>query len=140
MRGRAVMWALPKEEIPITINIDRQKKFDYLQIQIPSGMKFVEFMNVAEFSQKENILIVNRIYQAAILEFQYFGIVVKTDHLPSKEFEHNFIKVDLINGDAKESIEIETRTFRPFLKVTEIPETFVLEKNTESIKVRKPGK
>lgn len=127
--ARCPQWALPKEEVPIQIKIEKTVTDDVDQIvfDIPPGMRLVDTINVAEHSFSEDHIIVKGINKARLSEYDYFGVVVAT----SEVFDD--LKMELpvrvafhMKNGSVDSLVTPVRVFRPRLEFVSAPEHIAL--------------
>ena len=133
---RCPTWALPREEIPIHIEINKDitKYLKNIKINLIDDFELIDIINIANHEVKDNTIIINEIGKAKKSDFDYFGIVVATKKLPSelkKEIPIN-IEFEYHNG-TKENMIQNARIFRPLLSFESIPEDITISDNDESL-------
>ena len=132
---RCPQWALPREEVPIQIKIEKTVTDDVDQIvlNIPPGMCLVDTINVAEYSVTDGRIVVKDINKARLSEYDYFGVVVAA----SEVFDN--LKTELpvraafcMKNGSVDSLVTPVRIFRPRLEFVSAPEHIVLTDNKPS--------
>lgn len=144
---RCPQWALPKEEVPIQIKIEKTVTDDIGQVvlDIPPGMRLVDTINVAEHAVSGGHVVVKDINRARLSEYDYFGVVVATSEafddlkkeLPVRATFH------MKNG-SRDVLVTPVRVFRPRLELASAPDAITLtdyksDKSPISIRLKFSG-
>lgn len=132
-----VPWVLPREDIPIRIEIPNGMNFDKIRIRIPPDFKFIHFINVEGVEITENIAIIENIFKTKLVKSPtYFGLVVTSTEIPEKlkTLKQIFVEI-FLNGKIIEEITLNARIFRPKLEVTDIVQEIELTEDVEEYKV-----
>ena len=126
---RCPQWALPREEVPVQIKIEKTVTDDIVEtvLEIPPGMRLVDTINVAEYSELGGRVVVREMGRARLSEYDYFGIVVATrgvfddlkKELPVKASFH------MKNGST-DVVVTPVRIFRPRLEFASVPDSITL--------------
>ena len=126
---RCPQWALPKEEVPIQIKIEKTVTDDISQVvfDMPLGMRLVDTINVANHTVSGGHVVVKDINRARLSEYDYFGVVVATSEvfddlkkeLPVKAAFH------MKNGSV-DVLVTPVRIFRPLLEFASVPNSIAL--------------
>ena len=126
---RCPQWALPKEEVPIQIKIEKTVTDDVDQIvlDIPPGMRLVDTINVAEHLYSEGHIVVKSINKARLSEYDYFGVVVATSEVFDDLKRELLVRAafHMKNGSV-DPLVTPVRIFRPRLEFVSAPEHIVL--------------
>lgn len=135
--ARCPQWALPKEEVPIQIKIEKAvtSGVDQIVLYIPPSMRLVDTINVAEHSFSEDHITVKSINKARLSEYDYFGVVVATNKVFDELKKELPVKVafHMKNGSV-DSLVTPVRIFRPRLEFVSAPEYIAL---TDSMPVNR---
>jgi len=121
-----VPWALPNEEIPIHINLGKERRFNEIRVTIPPSFAFIDFINVSEVAIAKNIARIKRINKTSRDADIYFGVVVKCTKIFDGISSAGRIKIDCQKDGTKASTEVYARIFRPLLEITRAPKTIEL--------------
>lgn len=122
-------WALPKEDIPIHIKIEKNitPKINYATVVVPSNMKLKDIINISKYEYNNNQLIVYQCGQAPSSNFDYFGFVVATTELQKELQKEVRIPVILQYHDGSiDELRVIAKIFRPKLEVDHIPNKLIL--------------
>ena len=122
-------WALPREEIPIHVKINKDVTplLKNVKIDLPSCFELVDTINLADHKIKGERITVNEIGKARKSDFDYFGIVIATKK-PFTELKKEIpinIEAEYHDG-TKENLVQNARIFRPLLAFENIPESIIL--------------
>lgn len=122
-------WALPREEIPLHVKINKEitPLIKNSKIHIPSSLKLLDMINVTSFKKESNKLVISGVGKAKKSSYDYFGIVIATKDLIAelkKEIPIN-IEFEYHDGTKKQIIK-NARIFRPRLDLTSIPNDIIL--------------
>lgn len=136
---RCPPWALPREEIPLHVKINKQVTLliKTSKINLPNSLKLLDLINVTDYYVENNNVIINEVGMAQKSEFDYFGIVVATRNLipDLKKQIPITIEFEFYDG-TKEQIIQNVRVFRPKLDLTSIPSNIsLLDGNKDSLKI-----
>lgn len=116
-------WALPGEDIPIHVKLNKQLKYSKIIIEIPECFEIKEKINVLESRESNNRIEIYTIGKARRTEKDYFGIVIATKHPFEELAVKSRIKIKLICDNQKEEeFEIFARIFRPLLEIDKVPD------------------
>ncbi|MDG3547998.1 hypothetical protein [Methanobacterium formicicum] len=131
IKSSIVPWALPREEIPVRIEIPRSVFFDKIRIKIPSDFKFNDFLNVAKVEVTKSTAVIHELIKTKSLETPlYFGFIVSSTSIPEKLKISKRIWVELLKkNEVVEQKKLNARIFRPKLEITDINEKIELKDN-----------
>lgn len=120
-------WALPKEEITLYVKIKKNLTISKIIIQIPEYFKIKNFINIEEFKQYKNQIVVLMMGKSTFSKYDYFGITIATKEPFSDLAVKSKISIKLIESDSTTTqIETYARIFRPLLVIDKIPEQIPL--------------
>lgn len=131
-------WVLPREDIPINIELPQDLDFDKIHIKIPDDFEFVDFFNVENVTvYEDNAAIIDGIIKAKLQNTPlYFGFVVSSKEIPENLKTSRKIFVEIISGpNIIKKIELKARIFRPKLEITDIVESIELTDDEDEYKV-----
>ncbi|NYB26469.1 MAG: hypothetical protein HVN34_03910 [Methanobacteriaceae archaeon] len=137
VKSSIVPWVLPREDIPINIELPKDMDFDTIQVKIPTDFKFVDFFNVGHVDYVDNVAVINGINRTKIPNTPlYFGFIVSSNEIPTKLKTSKRIIVEIhSNNKVIEKINLNARIFRPMLEITEIVEKIELNDDKKVYKV-----
>lgn len=126
-----VAWALPKEEIPITVRWDDAFEYTKISIFLPEDLEFREILNADVYEQRDSIVEIYKIKEIAGAPF-YFGCVVSSNKIyedlkVSREIKIIFYK----DAEILHEMILNARIFRPLLEVLECPREITLDEDIE---------
>ena len=132
-------WALPREELPfhIKINKDVTDHIKNIKIILPDCIRLIDVINLTNYKTCDNTILINKIEKTEKSYYDYFGIIIATIE-PFKElkkeiplqFEFHF------DDGSTEKFSKSARIFRPLLKFKEKPKKIILKNNdANSIKI-----
>ena len=130
-------WVLPREDIPINIELPKDMDFDRIHVKIPTDFKFVDFFNVGYVEYKNNIAVINEINRTKAPDIPiYFGFIVASEEIPTKLKTLRKILIEIYsNNEVIEKMSLNARIFRPMLEVTEIADKIELNDDKKVYKV-----
>lgn len=128
-------WALPREEIPIHVKIDKKitGKIKNAVLTVPDCFELTDTINLTEYTIDEKQIIVTNIGKANMSEYDYFGIVIATKEI-FEELKKQIpitVKFNFHDGSIEEQT-IYARIFRPLLEFEEVPKNITLTDNPNS--------
>ncbi len=130
------LWALPREEIPIHVRINKDVTplLKDVKIDLPRYFKLVDTINLTDHKIKDERITVNAIGKARKSDFDYFGIVIATMG-PFTELKKEIpINIEFeYNDGTKENVIQNARVFRPLLAFESIPESIVLSDKDKNL-------
>ena len=139
---RCPPWALPREEIPIQVKIDKTvaDALSEVVFELPASLRLVDTINVVGLEECEGRMAVKAIGRARRSEYDYFGIVVATKE-PFKDLKKEVpVKASFVMKDGSvDSRVAPVRVFRPRLEFADAPDVVVLDDaapNGHSIPIR----
>jgi len=128
-------WALPREDIPIHVRLNKNITEKILKaiIELPECFELKDTINASEFKQFSNRIEITSIGKVAKSEWDYFGIVIATKE-PFTELKKQIrIGIKLIFKDnTEQDFEVFARVFRPLLEIENIPEEIPITDNPRS--------
>ena len=122
-------WALPKEEIPIHVKIDKSitKILKNATIHLPDCFKLVDTINLSEYDVQDNKIIITNIGKTSKSEYDYFGITIASKELFDELKKQLPIKIIFTYHDGtSEEHTTHARIFRPLLEIETVPDNIVL--------------
>lgn len=127
-----VPWALPREEIPITIKWPKDFEFDKIKITLPNTMELRELLNIKDFQKRDNIIEIDKTNVALSSYSSFIGAIVSTIDIP-KELKHaDIINIEFIKNERSlEKTQVIARIFRPLLEITDYPKKIMLTDSNE---------
>ena len=131
-------WVLPREDIPINVQIPLYMDFNEIHIKIPRDFKFVDFFNVEEVNfDGNNVAIIKGIIKAKTHNAPvYFGFIVASREIPEKLKTSKKIFIEIhSNNEIIKKIKLNARIFRPILEVTDIIKKIELNDDQKVYKV-----
>lgn len=123
-----VPWALPREDIPIRVEIPKNIFFDKIRIRIPNDFEFKDFLNIAKVTVTENIAEIDKLIKTKSDQTPiYFGFVVSSIDIPPTLKTSKKILIELLsNNEVIGHEKLSAHIFRPKLEVTDINERIIL--------------
>ncbi|KAA2280241.1 hypothetical protein [Candidatus Nitrosocosmicus sp. SS] len=128
MKADTVRWTLPKEDIPITVEIEK-RRYDKIVITLSEGLEFKGFLNVSSYNYiSKNVAEITEIFDSEFIDYTYFGMILKTKRIPFSIYELNNVTiVAYLNGIEIDRKDVETRTFRPLLEIDQCPDEIEIQ-------------
>ena len=131
-------WALPREEIPVhvTINKDISSTLKNTKINLSDYFELKDTINLTSFKVDSGQVIVNKIDTAEKSNFDYFGFIIATKKPFTdlkKEIPIN-IEFEFNDGRKKKLVQY-ARIFRPLLEFNKDPENIILYDKDRSIRI-----
>lgn len=130
---RCPKWALPEEEIPLHVTIEKSTtvKIKDVEISIPNELRLEDTINLDDYEDKLDHITIRNIGKSESSMYDYFGIVVAaklTESLKRQIPIH--IRFNFHDGTYEEYTTY-ARIFRPLLGVIKCPQKIILtdEKN-----------
>jgi hypothetical protein len=129
-------WALPRENIPLHIRLDRDIQFDYIVISLKEGFELIEVLNSDNYAKDNNDLIIYSVKRSKYEPGIFLGLVIRYNKIPinlklSENINIRFIK----NDETIFSCHMECRIFRPSLILSKIPDMIELTDDLKSNKI-----
>ena len=122
-------WALPREEIPLHVKINKEitALLKNIIIDLPDCFRLVDTINISDRRIENRKIIVSEIGKAKRSDFDYFGVVVATEK-PFTELKKEIpINIEFEYHDGtKEHLVQNARIFRPLLTLENIPKNIIL--------------
>ena len=122
-------WALPRENIPIHVKIEKSTtpKIKDIVIEIPHTLVLQDQINISESYYDGNRLTIRRCEHATGSDFDYFGFVVASTDLQQEVQKHVPIRlvVQYLDGTSMEQV-ITVKIFRPMLKFDSVPDKITI--------------
>lgn len=132
-------WALPREEIPVHIKINKDitPTLKNVKIDLYDYFELKDTINLMDFEMNNGRIIVTDIGKAKKSNFDYFGIIIATKTLFSDDLKKEIpINVEFEFNDGRKEKSVEyARIFRPLLEFAQIPKNIMLSDNDGSIKI-----
>lgn len=120
-------WALPNEDIPLHFKWEKNLQWDEIIIEVPTGFKIVDFLNVKKKSINKNTIKISEVKDIEATQKMYFGIIVSYPKIPSSLSHGGKIKTTFLkNGKNISEIELLAKVFRPNLEVIKVPQKLTL--------------
>lgn len=139
---RCPPWALPREEIPIQVKIEKTVAGALSEVvfELPASLRLADTINVVDLEERGGRMAVKAIGRARRSEYGYFGIVVATKE-PFKDLKKEVpVKASFVMRDGSVVSRVApVRVFRPRLEFADAPDVIVLddaEPNGHSIPIR----
>lgn len=131
-------WALPREEIPVHVKINKEitASLKNVKIDLLDYFELKDTINLTNFKTKNGRVIVNNIGKAEKSKFDYFGIIIATKK-PFNDLKKEIpINVEFeFNNRQKEKFVHYARIFRPLLEFDKEPGNIVLHDHDGSITI-----
>jgi len=114
-------WVLPNEEIPMHIKWNQDFEFDFIEIDYPKDVDFVEVINVNNFKEEESKIIILKEYVRYIMYnnsfSSYFGIIFLYEDINFKELKLFKDILIVFKKDEKiiKQFNMTAKIFRPML-------------------------
>ena len=122
-------WALPREEIPLHVKINKEvtPQLKNVIIDLPDCFRLVDTINIVDYETEHKKIIVNKIGKAERSDFDYFGVVVASEK-PFTELKKEIpINIEFeYNDGTKDCFVKYARIFRPLLTLEAIPKNIIL--------------
>ena len=121
-------WALPQEEIPIHVKINKgtMHKIECVRISLDERLSLVDRINISDYDEGPPITI-KEIEKSARSDYDYFGIVVATKTNPDDLKTQIPIPIEIVYRDGTHDLHFaHARIFRPRVEFDSIPESIVL--------------
>ncbi len=117
-------WALPREEIPVRVQINKEVTplLKNAKIDLPDCFELRDTINLANYEMDGRKIIVTSIEKAEKSSYDYFGVIIASIE-PFTELRKQIpinIEFEFHNG-TKESFTEHARIFRPLLEFEQIP-------------------
>lgn len=131
-------WALPKENIPIHVKIDKSAtpQLGAITVSLPLGLELKDTINLARHTCQNGKLVINNIEQSRGTEYDYFGLVVATRDIPSNLKNPIDVDIEFQYKDNKiDHQKIPIRVFRPQLEIDNIQDRVVLTDGNTDIEL-----
>ena len=126
---RCPQWALPKEEVPIQIKIEKTvtDNIGRVVLDMPPGVRLVDTINVAKHSVSGGHVVVKEINRARLSEYDYFGVVVASSEVFDDLKKELTVRVafHMKNGSV-DVLDTPVRIFRPRLEIATAPDSITL--------------
>lgn len=120
-------WALPKEEIPITLVWDPTFEYDFIQILVPPEIEVKEFLNVQSYEMSNSSIIIKNLKSP-----NFFGFVVFSNRIYKEGHKRKEIVVNFVfKGEVKHSRLFTAHIYRPELSLVEPPKNIVLSDDSD---------
>lgn len=126
---RCPQWALPREEVPIQIEIEKTAtdNIGHIVIDMPPGMRLVDIINVAKHTVSGRHVVVNDIGRARLSRYDYFGVVVATSEVFDDLRRELPVRVEFHTKNGTVDVLVAlVRIFRPLLEFASVPGTIDL--------------
>lgn len=126
---RCPQWALPKEEVPIQIKIEKTVTDSIAEVvlDIPPGMRLVDTINVADHSESGGKVVVREMGRARLSEYDYFGIVVAASEVFGDLKKELPVKASFhMKNGSTDVLVTPVRIFRPRLEFASVPDSITL--------------
>lgn len=127
-------WVLPNEEIPVYVYLNKTLSYSKIEIEIPDYCHVVETINILDYEQKDNHIIITKIGTFPFSKKDYFGLIITTD----KIFDELAIKIPIKITLSETSGNLQTdisyaRIFRPLIEINQIPREILLNEIDDTI-------
>lgn len=134
--GHIVPWALPKENIPVYVELPKSFTFDEIHIKIPPDLEFIDFLNVESVRINGQIVKINKLITSKSEEAPiYFGFIIRYKEIPKKlKIARKIIIEFYYKNRILKKLELEARIFRPKIEVTDAIEKIELTDEIEKVK------
>ena len=136
IKGTIVPWALPREKIPVHVELPKDLVFNEIHIRIPSDFKFVDFLNVEKVVVEKGVAKITKLIRPKSKETPvYFGFVIISTKIPERLKVAKGITVEFLqNGEVIKELKLIARIFRPKIEVTNAIEKIELNDEHEKFK------
>lgn len=126
---RCPPWALPREEVPIQVEIEKDVTAALREVvfELPASLRLADTINILDLEESGGRLAVRAIDTARRSEYDYFGIVVAT-RAPFDELGKEVpVRVSFVMRDGSvDACVAPVRVFRPRLEFADAPDVIVL--------------
>lgn len=123
-------WALPKEEVPIQVRIEKTvtDSIHHIAIDLPSGLRLVDTINVLKYTESSGQIVIKEIDKARLSEYDYFGVVVATTNPFDDLMKEVPVKTSFfLNDGTADTVVTPVRIFRPRLEFGNMPDTITIK-------------
>lgn len=125
-------WALPREEIPVHVKIDKSvtRNIKNAILSLPDCFELIDTINISKHDLENNQVVVKNIGKANMSEYDYFGITIATRE-PFDELKKQIpidIQFNLLDGTV-EKFTTYARIFRPLLEFEDSLKNITLTDN-----------
>lgn len=128
-------WALPREEIPIHVKIDKDvtHKIDCVRISLDERLRLADTINISKYEGDQTITI-KEIEKSARSDYDYFGIVVATKTPPDDLKAQISVPIEVAYRDGTTDRHVaHARIFRPRVEFANMPENVVLSDDEDGL-------
>ena len=127
-------WALPNEEVPLHININKTVPYSKILVEVPDHCIVRELINVVSYDKKHKKLEINEIGKNPLAKTDHFGVIMAFDKIFDELAVEIPIQITLMeeNGKSK-TVATKARIFRPLLEINEIPSDIFIVDNAETV-------
>ena len=136
IKGTIVPWALPREKIPVYVELPKDLVFDEIYIKIPSDFEFVDFLNVEEVVVEKSMAKITKLIRPKSEDVPvYFGFVIISTKIPERLKIAKRITVEFLqNGEVINDLKLAARIFRPKIEVADAIEKIEINDEHEQFK------
>ena len=133
IKGSIVPWALPKEKIPIHVEMPNNLVFDEIHIRIPDDFEFVDFLNVEEVIIEKGLAKITKLMSSTLRDVPwYFGFVIVSTKIPEDIKIEKEITIEVMqNHEIIDNLNLIARIFRPRIEITKYIEKIELVDDQE---------
>lgn len=135
INGSIARWALPGENIPLHLKIEKEITFDRIIVHLPNDFQVVDLINIDKYSINDNDLTIYSVKKAKNAPSIFFGLAIKYIKIPKDLKFLSNINIEIVTTDKTLSYNLECRIFRPFLKVNRAPEVIELVDGSKENKI-----
>ncbi len=125
-------WALPGEEIPVHVKIDKEvtAKIKKVVIDLPDGLMLADTINIEKHESESGRITIHRIGKSESSVYDYFGIVIVSKLIDVLKMQIPIPVVFNFHDGTHEKHTAHARIFRPLLEVTNCPQKITITDET----------
>jgi len=133
IKGTIVPWALPREKIPVHVELPKNLVFDEIHIKVPYDFEFVDFLNVDEVIIEKELAKITKVMRPTLKDVpMYFGFVIVSTKIPEEIKIAKRITIEFIrNNEVINALNLIARIFRPKIEITKSIEKIELVDDQE---------
>jgi len=133
IKGTIVPWALPREKIPVHVELPKNLVFDEIHIKVPYDFEFVDFLNVEEVIIEKELAKITKVMRPTLKDVpMYFGFVIASTKIPEEIKIAKRITIEFIrNNEVINALNLIARIFRPKIEITKSIEKIELVDDQE---------
>lgn len=135
MRLTSVPWALPREEIPVSVVVRTDGLLDVLEFGFEAELEVVDKINVAECEEGKGSLRIHKVAYGPFESTYFCSIILRYPTIPSANELVKIARIEatvrLVDGSNRSGF-VEVRIGRPLLEVRSAPESIDVQEGVET--------